>query len=331
MKNAIIGILLIATLALGALFLTQQKQAKTKSEQLAATESKLAEAKAEVQSKSEADEKVTAAETKARILQDTLKETAASVEQQSNRVAQLQAAAKTNTPANPFAAMLKDPKMKEMIKTQQKMVMGPMIEKNYSAFLKQSSLSPEQAANLKQLLTDKMLSGADMGMSMLDGSLDAEKRAELTRQVKTNMDNYDRQIKELLGDDTNKAFQDYEKTVPDRMAISQLHDQLANTPNALTPELENQIIGIMSQERTGFKWTTDYSNQNAVNGDLGKMFTEDKLNTFALEKEQLDQKVLDRVKPLLSEDQFTAYQSFLEQQRNLQLAGMKMAGQMFGR
>ena len=330
MKNAIIIVLLIAAVALGALFVTQHKKTQTQAEKLAQTESQLANAQAEAQEKTEAAEKAAQAETKAKILQETLQQTAASVEAQSNKVAELKvAAAKTNTAANPFAGMFKDPKMKEMIKTQQKMVMGPLIDKNYSALFQQLNLSPEQTANLKQLLTDKMLVGADMGLSMLDGSLDAEQRAEMGRQVKTNIDNYDKQIKDLLGDENNKSFQDYEKTVPDRMVMTQLHDQLASTPNALSPDQEQQIVQIMTQERTGFKWTTDYSN-NQGNPDLGKMLTEDKLNTFAQEKQQLDQKILERVKPLLTAEQFAAYQSFQEQQRNLQIAGMKMAAKMFG-
>ena len=334
MKNIVILILLVAAIALGTLFVSQQNKAKTQAAALAQTQALLAAAEAQSKEKSEAAEQAKFAETKAKILQDTLKETAANVVAQSNQVAELQAAAtaaKTNAPANPFAAMFKDPKMKEMIKSQQKMVMGPMIEKNYAAAFKQMNLSPEQTASLKQLLQDKMLVGADMGMAMMDGSLDADKRAELGKQVKVDTDAYDAKIKELLGDDNNKAFQDYEKTVPERMAVSQFHDQLAGSANALNADQEQQLIQAMNQERTNFKWTTDYANKNPANGDFAGMFTEDKLNTYTEEQARLDGQVLARAKQILTAEQYAKYETYLEQQRAMQLAAMKMAGQMFGK
>jgi len=329
MKNIIIVVLLVAAVALGALFMSQQNKAKTQADQLAQAKEQLVAAEAQAKEQAVAAEKASLAETKAKILQDTLTETAASVVAQSNQVAELKLA-QTNKPANPLAAMFKDPKMKEMIKTQQKMVMGPLIDKNYSALFKQLNLTPEQTASLKDLLQSKMLVGADMGMAMMDGSLDATKRAELGQQVKTDTEAYDAKIKALLGDDNNTAFQAYEKTVPDRMAISQFHDQLASTPDAMTPEQEQQLTQVLNEERTGFKWTTDYNNKTPPDGDYSKMFSEDKINTFATEKAQLDSQVLARVKPILTPQQFTSFETYQAQQRDMQIAGMKMAAQMFG-
>lgn len=329
MKNITIIVLLIAAVALGGLFVSQRSKAKTQAAQLAQTQTQLAAVQTQVQDKSEAAERASFAETKAKILQDTLQQTAANVVAQSNQVAELKAAA-TNAPANPLAAMFKDPKMKEMIKTQQKLVMGPLIDKNYSALFKQLNLSPEQSASLKDLLQSKMLVGADMGMALLDGSLDADKRAELGRQVKTDTEAYDQKIKDLLGDKNKNALDAYEATVPDRMAISQFHDQLASSPNAMTPEQEQQLIQTLNEERTGFKWTTDYNNKNPADGDFSKMFTEDKMNIYAEEKARLDEQVLTRVKPLLTPEQFAAFELHLKQQREMQIAGMKMAAQMFG-
>lgn len=328
MKNIIIAALLAAAVAFGALFMWQRNQAKTQSVQLAQAQTQLATAESQAMESSEAREKISLAETKARILQSTLKETAASAVEQSNQVAQLKAAAKTNT--SPLAAMFKDPKMMELIKAQQKLVMGPMIEKNYSALFKELKLSPEQSASLKELLQSKMLAGADMGMAMLDGSLDAEKRKELGQKVKDDTAAYDQQIKDLLGADNGKAFDAYEKTVPDRMAISQFHDQLAISPNALGAEQEQQLIQVMNEERTSFKWTTDYNNNNPADLDFGKMFTEERLAKFAQEKVQLDQQVLARAKQFLTPEQLTAYEQYQTQQREMQVAAMNMAAKMFG-
>jgi hypothetical protein len=219
--------------------------------------------------------------------------------------------------------------MKEMIKTSQKSVMGPMIDKQYAALFHQLNLTPEQSAALKDLLVKKMLAGADAGMSLMDGSLDATQRAELTKQMKSDTDGYDAQIKEFLGSDNYPAFENYEKTVPDRMAVSQFSDQLAGGANPLSGDQQEQLAQAMTDARTSFKWTTDYNNKTPANGDYASMFSEDKINQFTQEKEQFDQQFLARAQQILTPDQARTFEEFQKSQRELQIMGMKMAANMF--
>jgi hypothetical protein len=327
MKNIIIAILLVATIALGAFCLHQQNQ-------IAQTQSQLAGVQSQLQEKSAADEKNRFTESRAKMLQNALTETAAAAGEQSKQVAQLQkslVATKTNG-ANPFgemSKMFKDPKMKEMIKSSQKMIMGPMIDKQYAALFQQLNMTPEQAATLKDLLQKKMLAGADAGMSMMDGSLDAAQRADLAKQTKSETDDYDAQLKQFLGDDNYPAFQAYEKTVPDRMTVSQFSDQLAGGASPLSNDQQQQLAVAMNDARTSFKWTTDYNNKNPSSGDYASMFSEDKINQFTSEKEQFDQQFLTRAQQILTPEQAMAFQQFQAAQRQLQIMGMKMAANMF--
>jgi hypothetical protein len=288
-----------------------------------------------LQKKSGTTEAVARAEKQAQVLQATLADTAKFAGEKSKQAEQLQqslAAVKTNetaSPANPFAKMFKDPAMREMIKSQQKSILGPMITKQYAAFIQQLGMTPEETATFKELLQKKMGAGMEAGMSMMDDSLDAAKRAELAKQVKTQTDDYDAQIKKFLGDEGYKTFQDYEKTTPDRTVVGQFSDQLAGGATALSPAQEAQLIQAMSEERNGFKWTTDYSNKTPANGDLAGMFTDEKINQFAQEKEKLDQQVLARVQQVLTPEQLKAFQEFQISQRELQMTGMKMAKTMF--
>ena len=65
----------------------------------------------------------------------------------------------------------------------------------------------------------------------------------------------------------------------------------------------------MSQERQGFKFTTDFNDQSNVSEDMfGKVF-EDRMNVFFQEQEQLNQKYLARPQTILSPDQYSAYQN----------------------
>jgi len=325
MKNIFLAVLLVAALSLGAICWKQHQM-------LAQSQTQLADAQKQLSDKTVTEDKVANAEHKTKILRDALTDTSKFAAEKSQQAAQLQqqlADTKTNTDANPFASMFKDPAMKEMIKSSQKTMMGPIIAKQYAALIQQLGLTPEQSATLKDLLQQKMLAGSDAGMSLLDGSMDATNRADLAKQIKSQNDDYDAQIKQFLGDDNYKSYQDYEKTIPYRTEVSQFNDQLADGPNGLTPDQQQQMIQVMSDEQNNFKWTTDMSNPTASGVDMTTMFTEDKVNQYAQEKEKLDQQTLTRVQPLLTPDQFTSFQQFQASQRDMQMMGMKMAAKMF--
>jgi hypothetical protein len=207
--------------------------------------------------------------------------------------------------------------------------MGPMVEKNYAAFIKEQNLSPEQSKSLKDLLKNKMMAGAEMGMSMMSGDLDEAKRKELSEQIKRDTESTDAQIKELLGDEGYAAFEKYEKTAGERMAVGQFRDQLAGSDTPLTSAQEQQLIAEMGPIHSNFKWTTDYQNKKPGSADYNQMFTEERIQTYEHEKAEFDQQVLTRAATILSPDQLKAFESFQDSQRQMQMMGMKMAAKMF--
>jgi len=332
MKNLIIGLLLVISIGLGALTIQRQKQAAQSQAELAKVQSQLAAAQAQLKASAEAAEQVARAKQSSQILQETLTKTSKFADEKAKEAEALQlslAAAKTNN-NNPMAGMMKmlnDPKMKEMIKSQQKSVMGPMLDKQYGALFQQLNMTPEESAQLKTLLLNKTLAGADAGISMMDGSMDATKRAELAKQMKTERDGYDAQIKEFLGD-AYPSYQSYEKSVPDRTVVNQFGDQLTGE-NALNADQQSKLVQAMSDARTSFKWTTDYNNQQPPSGDLAAMFSADKLDQFTKEKEQFDQQFLAQAQKILTPAQAAQFEQYQKAQRELQLMGMKMAAQMF--
>ena len=58
-------------------------------------------------------------------------------------------------------------------------------------------------------------------------------------------------------------------------------------------------------------------------------FTEEHMDVFFQEREQLDARYLARAQAVLSADQYTAYQKSLKSQQDMMKMGMKMAAQMF--
>ena len=97
----------------------------------------------------------------------------------------------------------------------------------------------------------------------------------------------------------------------------------------LTPDQEAQLIQVMGEERQGFKFTTDFSDQNKISSDLAGSLTEEKVNQFLQEQEQLHQHYLSRAQTILSADQSDSFEKFLSSQRQMQSLGLKMASKMF--
>ena len=161
---------------------------------------------------------------------------------------------------------------------------------------------------------EKMLGNADLAMEMMGGEMDAEKRAELTKKMKEASDGINQQLKELLGAENYSQFESYEKSVPDRMAVEQLKGQLESNL-ALNANQEQLLISAMSEERQGFKFTTDFSNQQDFSEDMLSRFTEDRINLFLQEQDQLSQRYLARAQTILSADQYATYQKSLKTQQ----------------
>ena len=335
MKNIILSILLIASIALGVLYANERGKLREQAAQLDTVQQKLAALEAELKEKTEAIENARATEAKANLLQKTLTESTTVAVEQSKKTEALQQsldAAKTNNPMHSMGAMFKDPKMREMMKSQQKAYMGPIIEKQYSDLFKQLNMTPEQTATLKDLIQKKMLAGADAGMSMMDDSLDASQRADLQKQVKSQTDDMDNQIKDFLGDDNYKAYQAYEKSVPDRMAAGQFNDQIAGTPNALSADQQSQLVQALSDARNNFKWTSDLNQPNpGANGDMASLFTPDSIDKFVNERTEFNNQFLARAQQFLTPEQLNAYKEFQQNQLDLQRHSMELAEKMFGK
>ena len=336
MKNILIVILLAATVALSAIAYRQSNQTAQNRAELAEVQTQLAASQAQLTAGKEAAEKIAINERKAKAMQEALAESSKFATEKTKQAEQLEAQlteAKTNAAAsNPMAGvakMFKDPKMREMIKTQQKAFMGPMITKQYEEFFKAANLSSEDSEQLKKLMTDKVLVGADQGMAMLDDSTTAQERADIGKKIKADQDDYDAQIKTLLGDNY-PAYQNYEKTATVRMEVNQFGDQLSGD-QALTADQKTQLVKELGVARSSFKWTTDYTqNKTPEDGNYAGMFSEEKIEKFAQEKEQFDAQFLERAQKILTPEQSKQYAEHQKTQRGMQMMGMKMAASMFG-
>jgi len=132
MKTTFLIIALVGCVALGILGVEQSKKLKSQSDELAATKQQVLGLETELRQKEDAIENAKSVEAKSQILQKTLSESTTVAAAQSKKTEQLQESldeAQTNNPMRAMVSMFKDPKMRDMIKTQQKAALGPMITK----------------------------------------------------------------------------------------------------------------------------------------------------------------------------------------------------------
>lgn len=326
MKNFVIALLVLTTVVFGGYLFSQRQKSNQ-------TEAKLAELEAQLKKRQEADAKVVAKKEKqVKELRGRLNETTAVAVEKSSQVSQLEqalTAAKTNSAGNPLAEMMKSPEMREMIKTQQKIVISGVVDKSYAALFKDLNLNPQQTAALKDLVMKKALDSMEMGMSMISGEMDDAKRRELGRQIKETTDATSAEIKQFLGDQNYAQFEAYEKTMAERTQVGTFKDQMAlgNTP--LNPTQESQLVQALGEERQNFKFTTDYADQSKFTGNFAEYFNEDRLTQFSQEMAQLDQRSLARAQQILTPEQYEAFAKSQAAQRDMQMMGMKMAAKMF--
>lgn len=330
MKNVIIGILLIATVTLGALLVQKNNEVRTAEQNLAAVKLEVEQIAAERAAQEQ--EVVGLRERLERSITESVANasTAAKLSLALTNRAVAETKSKTDArPANPMAEMLKNPEMRDMIKQQQKTMFASMVDRTYADFMKGLNLTPEQSAALKDLIAQKMAIGTEMGLEMMSGDLTLEQRKELLERIKASSDNATEAIRSYLGDDLYASFQEYEKTIPDRMAVSMLNSQLG-TDMALTDEQQNELIAELSRERNDFKFTNNFGDQNNFDPEIFSKFSEENVNRYIQEQEQLNQRYLARAQNILTPDQYSAYEKALKNQLEMAKMGMKMAASMFG-
>jgi hypothetical protein len=213
--------------------------------------------------------------------------------------------------------------------SQQKAMFGPVLDKKYANFFQMLNLMPEQAATLKDLLQKKMMAGADAKMSLFDGPANDARRAGIVQQVKSEKDGYDSLIKEFLGDENYQSLQEYEKFSSSRTTINQFSEKLAGSATPLNPDQQQQLIQATAEEHDQYPWATDPNQQGAVSGGLFPRLTEEQVNQSALEREKFDHQLLDRVRPILTPEQASAFEKHQSTQREMLISSMKLAARMF--
>lgn len=223
-----------------------------------------------------------------------------------------------------LAKMMKDPAMKDLMRAQQKVMMSSM----YGGLAKELNLAPEQNDKLMALLLDQQMKNVDRAQTLFakDGDTGA---TNLWTAIGDEQKQSEESIKALLGEEQFAQYQDYTKTLGERMQINMFQQQMEGGQSALQDEQLKQLMAVIREERD--------NNPPAMSSDLKpdaanfeKIFSGDLLEKQMQWQKEQNQRVLERAGQILTPEQLKAYGDFQNQQLNMQKLGMKMAREMFG-
>ncbi|MHA3771689.1 hypothetical protein ACXR0O_09140 [Verrucomicrobiota bacterium sgz303538] len=227
-----------------------------------------------------------------------------------------------------MAKMFKDPEMKKAMRGQQAMGIRMM----YGDLAKELGLTPDEASQVMEILTDRQTAMSEKGMEMMNGaSGDEAKLAEAGKSINESREEYDSQLENILGKDKKAKLQEYERTLGDRMALNQVQQQFAAQGIALEDSQKQNLLKVMVEERLKTPTNPWDPAKPDVAGQINALKSDDFLNRMIDQQKQTNINVLNRAKAFLSPDQVNALQQSQEQYIQMQEFGMKMGRQMLNK
>ncbi len=218
--------------------------------------------------------------------------------------------------------MMKDPQIQEMMRKQQKM----MLDQTYGELFQGLSLQGEDLDTMKDLLIDKMMSGMESGMAMMNTSLSPAERQAEAKTITDAQETANQQIKAFLGEEDYEIFERYESTQMERTQVDLFKQSLVGEQK-LAWEQEDALIALMHEETSSFQYSTDIGqNVNMPPTD----FSDESMTAHLNDVEQLHERYVARASEVLDENQTAQFEESLTQFRSMQEMSYKMARSMFG-
>ena len=208
-------------------------------------------------------------------------------------------------------------------------MMGKMLVNNYAPVFEQINLGQDQRAQLKDLILKKNAVNMDKGLALMNAKLDAARRAALIAEMRNAREGCDAEIRELLSKEDYQVFEQFEKSLPDRLVLGIFKSKSARTGAALSQGQQAQLLQALSEAREQYPWSTDLSRRVQNPADVAAAFSEQNIATFAQEEEEFDRQFLARAQMILTPKQLAEFEPFMAKQRAAKTAAMKNTARMF--
>lgn len=225
-----------------------------------------------------------------------------------------------------FAKMFQSEDGKKMLRSQTAMV----VKMQYADLAKKLNLSPQETELVMGLLSDRQVAGAADGFAAFSGeTMDEAKLKAAGEKATASRTEHDAKLKAALGEERFKELESYDRTIGERMMMTQLEPQFTSAGTPLEPAQKNQLIQIMTDERLKSPKTAfDPSNKDP--GAVFNALKDDAMVDQWMQGEQdFQRRVLQAATKTLSPDQINTLQQGFQQQSEMQKFGLKMSREMF--
>ena len=222
-----------------------------------------------------------------------------------------------------IAKMFNDPEMKKSMRAQQSFGIRMM----YGDLAKELGLSPADADLIFDLLADRQM---DMSAKALGADGDATKLEANAADAQKTKSDYDAEIKNILGEERMKKFEDYERTVGERMMLTQYQQSLTAAGAPLDDAQRKTLLGIMTEERLKKPPSPLDSGNKDVAGAMKALRTGEGFDQAMAAQRAVNDRVRLRAKTVLSPDQMNAFEVAQKQMFEMQEMGLKMGKAMMG-
>ena len=220
--------------------------------------------------------------------------------------------------------MMKDPSMREMMRSQQKSIANQM----YGPMFKELGLTSEQRQKFMDIQLDSSMKSVELaGSTIFKG--DSPEKSQAMKAVTDQQTEKQASMKALLGDEKFAQYKDYEKNIGERMQLNHFKQQLEGTDAPLQDGQLAQLLKFSMEEKTRLPPVLSTDPSLSLEA-MEALKSEAMMNKHFLWQAELNKRVLERAAPILSPGQLTDYREFLDQQLSMQRLGTKMTREMFG-
>ena len=225
-----------------------------------------------------------------------------------------------------MAKMMDNPTMNKVMEASQRGAVGAL----YSDLMEYLDLNREETEYFMDLLMFRQMENVELGMKMMSGELSDEEKKVLTDGIKEAGEIVKERMETFLNNPEDFAeWEFYEKTMGERMMLSQVDQKLSAADATLSDEAYRELLGMMHEEKNSFQFTSNLHDDK--NMDLSaERFSTENLQNFANDIERLNENITQRAQGMLTPEQFSAFSESLKTTTEMQQAQLEMAKQMFG-
>jgi len=208
-------------------------------------------------------------------------------------------------------AMLKTPEGKKMFQNQS----ASMVRAQYSELAKRLKLSPQDTTVFMGLLADRQTALASARISSGGNS---------AAEVSAIESDFNGKLKSVLGEAGFNQYNDYEQSVPERMAVTQFADQFNSAGTPLDTNQKENLIQLMQSEREKSPANPFDPAKNDPNTVLNLLKNDTTLSTWEQQQQDYQNRVLQAATSTLTPDQVNTLKQVLEQKTQQDKTALQM-------